>query len=64
MRSLVLAALLLAAPAFAKAEKAAPKAPRVGQFCKKDAVGTTAKDAKGNELECKKAKNGVRWTKK
>ena len=59
----VLALALLASPAMAKGKSA--KEPRVGQFCAKAAVGTTAQDAKGTTLECKADKKGKpRWTKK
>jgi hypothetical protein len=51
MRTAAAAALafaLLASPAFAKSKSStATKGPRVGQFCSKAAVGTTAQDAKG-----------------
>ena len=57
-----LAAVLFAAPAFAKSGKS--KAPRNGRFCPKSAIGTTATDSSGNTLECKIARKGkARWTK-
>jgi hypothetical protein len=62
MRSLLLAALVLAAsPAFAKK---AGRAPREGRYCAKAKVGTTAQDKKGNTLECKQDGKRARWVKK
>ena len=61
MRSLLLAALVLAAsPAFAKT----PKKPVAGQFCKKAKIGTTATDKAGVALECKAEGKRAKWSKK
>lgn len=58
-----LAAVLFAAPAFAKSSKS--KGPKSGQYCSKSAVGTTTTDSSGNTLECRIGKKGkARWVKK